>query len=86
MISIHIGFSQISFDWRDNPSYGRTIAETLEIAKDVAKKLIEAREEQIPVSNRYTTVPNHTGDMPEGTLRAILNQAAIEVEDFIKLK
>ncbi len=26
---------------------GRTIAETIEIAKDVAKKLIEAREEQI---------------------------------------
>ena len=27
---------------------GRTIAETIEIAKDVAKKLIEAREGQIP--------------------------------------
>jgi predicted RNase H-like HicB family nuclease len=27
---------------------GRTIAETLEIARDVAKKLIEAQEEQIP--------------------------------------
>ena len=27
---------------------GRTIAETIEIAKDVAKKLIEAQEEQIP--------------------------------------
>lgn len=27
---------------------GRTIAETIEIAKDVAKKLIEAKEEQIP--------------------------------------
>jgi predicted RNase H-like HicB family nuclease len=26
---------------------GRTIAETIEIAKDVAKKLIEAQEEQI---------------------------------------
>jgi len=26
---------------------GRTIAETIEIAKDVAKKLIEAKEEQI---------------------------------------
>jgi predicted RNase H-like HicB family nuclease len=26
---------------------GRTIVETIEIAKDVAKKLIEAREEQI---------------------------------------
>ena len=27
---------------------GRTITETIEIAKDVAKKLIEAQEEQIP--------------------------------------
>ena len=27
---------------------GRTIAETIEIAKDIAKKLIEAQEEQIP--------------------------------------
>lgn len=27
---------------------GRTVAETIEIAKDVAKKLIEAKEEQIP--------------------------------------
>jgi predicted RNase H-like HicB family nuclease len=27
---------------------GRTISETIEIAKDVAKKLIEAQEEQIP--------------------------------------
>jgi len=26
-------------------------------------------------TNRYTTVPNHPGDMPEGTLRAILKQA-----------
>ena len=28
--------------------------------------------------NRYTTIPNHPGDMPEGTLRAILKQAGIE--------
>jgi len=34
-------------------------------------------------SNRYTTIPNHTGDMPEGTLRAILKQADITVEDFL---
>ena len=27
---------------------GRTIAETIEIAKDIAKKLLEAHEEQIP--------------------------------------
>lgn len=23
-------------------------------------------------TDRYTTIPNHTGDMPEGTLRAII--------------
>ena len=39
-----------------------------------------------PATNRFTTVPNHTGDMPEGTLRAILKQADIDVEDFINSK
>jgi len=34
--------------------------------------------------NRYTTVPNHPGDMPEGTLRAILKQAGIPPEEFLK--
>jgi predicted RNA binding protein YcfA (HicA-like mRNA interferase family) len=33
---------------------------------------------------RFTTIPNHSGDMPEGTLRAILKQADIDVEDFVK--
>jgi predicted RNA binding protein YcfA (HicA-like mRNA interferase family) len=23
-------------------------------------------------TNRYTTIPNHPGDLPEGTLRAVL--------------
>jgi len=36
-----------------------------------------------PNSNRYTTIPNHPGDMPEGTLRAILRQAGIELDDFL---
>jgi predicted RNA binding protein YcfA (HicA-like mRNA interferase family) len=36
-----------------------------------------------PETNCYTTIPNHSGDMPEGTLRAILKQAAIEPEDFL---
>jgi len=35
-------------------------------------------------TKRYTTVPNHPGDMPEGTLRAILKQAGIEPEDFLR--
>ena len=37
-----------------------------------------------PGSKRYTTVPNHPGDMPEGTLRAILKQAAIDPDDFLR--
>jgi predicted RNA binding protein YcfA (HicA-like mRNA interferase family) len=37
-----------------------------------------------PVSGRFTTIPNHPGDMPEGTLRAILKQAGIAIEEFFK--
>lgn len=36
-----------------------------------------------PETRRYTTLPNHPGDMPEGTLRAILRQAGIEPEIFV---
>jgi predicted RNA binding protein YcfA (HicA-like mRNA interferase family) len=39
-----------------------------------------------PAARRYTTIPNHPGDMPEGTLRAILKQAGIEVDVFLKGK
>lgn len=37
-------------------------------------------------SDRYTTIPNHPGEMPEGTLRAILKQAGISPDDFLKKK
>lgn len=37
-----------------------------------------------PVTDRYTTIPNHPGDMPEGTLRAILKQAGITPDEFLK--
>ncbi len=36
-----------------------------------------------PTTNRYTTIPNHPGDMPEGTLRAILKQAGIDPDDLL---
>jgi predicted RNA binding protein YcfA (HicA-like mRNA interferase family) len=36
-----------------------------------------------PAVRRYTTIPNHPGDMPEGTLRAILKQAGVEPEAFL---
>src|SRR5580658_211572 len=32
-------------------------------------------------TNRYTALPNHPGDMPEGMLRAILKQAGIVDSD-----
>lgn len=37
-----------------------------------------------PATRAYTTIPNHPGNLPEGTLRAILRQAGIEPEDFLK--
>ncbi len=37
-------------------------------------------------TNSYTTIPNHPGDLPEGTLRAILKQAGVDVEMFIGTK
>jgi predicted RNA binding protein YcfA (HicA-like mRNA interferase family) len=39
-----------------------------------------------PETKRFTTIPNHTGDIPEGTLRAILRQAGISVDDFLIMK
>ena len=36
-----------------------------------------------PSSGRYTTIPNHPGDTPQGTLRAILKQAGITPEAFL---
>ncbi len=37
-------------------------------------------------TKKFVTIPNHAGDMPEGTLRAILKQAGIDAEEFLKLK
>jgi predicted RNA binding protein YcfA (HicA-like mRNA interferase family) len=36
-----------------------------------------------PTTGRHTTIPNHPGDLPEGTLRAILKQADVTVEEFL---
>ncbi len=38
------------------------------------------------VTLRYTTIPNHPGDMPEGTLRAILKQAGISPDEFLEMR
>ncbi|MCP4232402.1 MAG: type II toxin-antitoxin system HicA family toxin [Aestuariibacter sp.] len=36
-----------------------------------------------PDTNQYTTIPNHPGDMPEGTLRAILKQSGVSTDQFL---
>ena len=36
-----------------------------------------------PSTLRYTTIPNHPADMPEGTLKAILKQAGVSPEEFL---
>lgn len=37
-----------------------------------------------PETQTYTTIPNHPGDLPEGTLRAVLKQAKIDPDRFLK--
>ena len=37
-----------------------------------------------PKTTRKVTVPHHPGDMPEGTLRAVLREAGIDPEAFLK--
>jgi predicted RNA binding protein YcfA (HicA-like mRNA interferase family) len=39
-----------------------------------------------PKLHRYTTIANHPGDMPEGTLRAILRQADIPPDTFLSIR
>jgi len=36
-------------------------------------------------TNRYTTLVNHPGNTPEGTLCAILKQAGVEIDVFLGL-
>ncbi len=38
-----------------------------------------------PQTGFYTTIPNHPGDLPEGTLRAILRQAGVTPDQFLAL-
>ena len=38
-----------------------------------------------PKTRARTTVPHHPGDLPEGTLRAILRQAKLSIDEFLKL-
>jgi predicted RNA binding protein YcfA (HicA-like mRNA interferase family) len=39
-----------------------------------------------PDKGLYTTIPNHPGDLPEGTLRAILKQADITPDQILRIR
>ncbi|HUT75431.1 MAG TPA: type II toxin-antitoxin system HicA family toxin [Armatimonadota bacterium] len=36
-----------------------------------------------PQTRRRTTIPNHPGALPEGTVRAIIREAALSVDEFL---
>ena len=36
-----------------------------------------------PDTRYRTTIPNHSGDIPEGTLSAVLKQGGITTEEFL---
>ena len=68
------------------------------VARDVIKKLKKAGfvfdrqakgSHEIwynPITKRRTTIPNHPGvDIPKGTLKAIINEAGLTIEEFLKL-
>ena len=38
-----------------------------------------------PATHRRTVIPNHPRDIPKGTLRAIIKEAGISIEEFIHL-
>jgi len=37
-------------------------------------------------TKKFTTIPNHPGDIPEGTLRAIIRESGIDVEEFLNIE
>ena len=39
-----------------------------------------------PETRKRTTIPNHPGSLPEGTVRAIIKQADISIDEFLKLR
>jgi predicted RNA binding protein YcfA (HicA-like mRNA interferase family) len=38
-----------------------------------------------PDNRSRTVVPNHSGDLPEGTVAAIIRQASLTVDEFLNL-
>jgi len=65
-----------------------TPEEVIRLAPDIARDLIEVMQETgqpLPANSRTNlsaVVPRHSGDMPKGTLGAILKQLGIDRDEF----
>ncbi len=38
-----------------------------------------------PATKRRTTIPHHPGDIPKGTLKAIISQTGLTLEEFLRI-
>ena len=67
-------------------SYGRIVRALRQLGFEFHRQAAGSHEIWFsPTSRRFTTIPNHPGDLPEGTLRAILRQADISAEQFLSV-
>ena len=65
-------------------SYRKTIKKLKKLGFEFYRQAAGSHELwQNPESGLFTTIPNHPGDLPEGTLRAILKTAGVEPDDFL---
>lgn len=94
------GYLATSNDLQGLIAQGRTMAETIEIAQDVARKLIESYLEHgdplppklaanLVQPHRKTSVKIPVGVSPgvvaRGTLRAIIRETGLSVDEFLSL-
>lgn len=68
----------------DGFSYREIVGLLKELGLDFHRQAAGAHEFGVNrATHRFTTIPDHSGDMPEGTLWAILKQAGVSVDAFL---
>jgi hypothetical protein len=65
------------FRYRDHPTTEAVGLRVPPAGRRLARNLVSS------ATGAFTTIPNHPGDMPKGTLRAILKPAGIDVQEFL---
>jgi antitoxin HicB len=84
------GYLATSADVPGLVAEGRSITEAVEIVKRLTRKIVEScleNGDSVPpalAKLRKVTLPHHSRSLAEGTLRAILREAGIDVDQFLK--